>query len=106
MVSPTWHRGCRSILTISRSFKEIESVSERIVYKGGINNPQGSMGNVHGRTVVFTATLRRMLDISVIDRWLKKRLPLDDRVIEAISKRLDSYIGARKKENRENPNIF
>lgn len=86
MVSLALPEGCYCILTTSRSFKEIESVSERIVYKGGVKNPQGSFGNVHGRTVVFTATLRRKLDISVVDRWLKQRLPLDERVIEAISK--------------------
>ncbi|KAJ5155636.1 hypothetical protein N7492_008439 [Penicillium capsulatum] len=67
------------------SFKKVDSVSEHIVYKGGKKNPQGSFGNVHGRTVVFTVTLRRQLDINVIKRWLERKIPFDDRVIEAVN---------------------
>lgn len=55
------------------------------MYKGGKKNPQGSIGPVHGQSLVFTMLPTRKIYLSNIGKWLRGQQELDEGVIEALS---------------------
>lgn len=63
-------------------------MTEKFQYQGGRTRESGSQGDVYKTKVIMTIVPRRKIYLAVIDQWLQKKRPVDEYVIEALSKYL------------------
>lgn len=55
-------------------------------FTGGKNRRMGTRKDIHGEEVEVRFICRRKVYLKVINAWLKKKRPLDEYVIDALSK--------------------
>lgn len=59
-----------------------------MTFTGGKNRMVGTRNDLHGELVRVRFVCRRKVYLNVIDAWLNKKRPLDEYVIDGLSKYL------------------
>lgn len=88
MVSFAWLSSSSSQVTYAyRSLTALDrQLRDKFVYPSGWRRPVGSRADVHGEEICLIMSVRRKIFLGTINEWLEKKRPLDETVMEALSK--------------------
>lgn len=70
----------RSLINLDRQLRD------KFVFPSGWRRPVGTRGDIHGEEICLIMSVRRKIYLGTINEWLEKKRPLDETVIESLSK--------------------